>query len=126
MRYTELFKIDGQSLPEPSEAVDIQFTDVESDDSGNDEMGVYHREVLRHGVLSCTLSYNVLSNSEYHSLLTMIQGKTTFQFTCPISSASTDVTQTTTRTCYISNYGAALQRLKRGIWRNFELDIQEC
>ena len=36
MRYTELFKIDGQSLPEPSEVVDIQFTDVESDDSGND------------------------------------------------------------------------------------------
>lgn len=62
LRRTSLLQIDGQPLPEPTAAADIRFSDVESDDSGADEMGVYHREVLRFGVLSCTLTYGYLSS----------------------------------------------------------------
>ena len=58
--------------------------------------------------------------------LQLLQNKTTFQFTCPVASDSTDVTQTITRTCYCSNYGAALQRLKAGVWRDMDLEIKEC
>lgn len=126
LRTLDVFKIDGQPLYEPSTTPTITFTDVESPDSGTDEMGVYHREVLRFGVLSCSITWNVLSNAECAYLLGLIQNKTTFQFTFPISSNSTDVTQTTTRTCYCSNYGAAIQKLQRGIWRNMTLEIQEC
>ena len=126
MRLTDLLKIDGEPMPEPTEAADIQFSDLESSDSGTDEMGVYHREVLRFGVLTCTLTYGYLTNEDCAYLLDLLQNKTTFQFTCPVASSADNVTQTVTRTCYCSNYGAALQRLKAGVWRDMELQIQEC
>lgn len=126
LRRTTLLRIDGQPLPEPTETADIQFQDIESSDSGADEMGVYHREVLRFGVLSCTLTYGYLTNEDCAYLLGLLQNKTTFQFTCPAASSAADVTQTITRTCYCANYGAALQRLKAGVWRDMELKIREC
>ncbi|WP_295474687.1 hypothetical protein [uncultured Subdoligranulum sp.] len=126
LRRTSLLQIDGQPLPEPTETADIRFQDIESDDSGADEMGVYHREVLRFGVLSCTLTYGYLTNEDCAYLLGLLQNKTTFQFTCPVASSAADVTQTIARTCYCANYGAALQRLKAGVWRDMELQIQEC
>ena len=89
-------------------------------------MGVYHREVLRFGVLTCTLTYDYLDNADCSYLLGLLQNKTTFQFACPVASDSTDVAQTITRTCYCSNYGAALQRLKAGVWRDMTLEIKEC
>lgn len=126
LRRTYLLQIDGQPLPEPTEAADIRFKDVESSDSGADEMGVYHRQVLRFGVLTCTLTYGYLDNADCAYLLGLLQNKTTFTFLCPAASGADDVTQTTTRTCYCANYGAALQRLKSGVWRDMELQIQEC
>lgn len=123
---TPLLQIDGNPLPIPTDSPTIDFADIESSDSGADEMGVYHREVLRFGVLSCTLTYGYLTNEDCAYLLGLLQNKTTFQFTCPVASSATDVTQTTTRTCYCSNYGAALQRLKAGVWRDMDLEIKEC
>ena len=112
LKRTSLLQIDSHSLPVPTGSPTIKFSDVESSDSGADEMGVYHREVLRYGVLTY--------------LLGLLQNKTTFQFTCPIPGDAADVAQTTTRTCYCSNYGAALQRLKAGVWRDMDLEIKEC
>lgn len=126
LKRTSLLQIDSHSLPVPTGSPTIKFSDVESSDSGSDEMGVYHREVLRFGVLSCTLTYGYLTNEDCAYLLGLLQGKTTFQFTCPAASSAADVTQTITRTCYCANYGAALQRLKAGVWRDMELQIQEC
>lgn len=125
MRLTDLLKIDGEPMPEPTEAADIQFSDLESSDSGADESGVYHREVLRFGVLSCTLTYGYLTNAECAYLLGLLKGKAQFAFTCPAASDAADVTQTIIRTCYCANYGAALQRLKSGVWRDMQLKIQE-
>ena len=126
LKRTSLLQIDGHSLPVPTGSPTIKFSDVESSDSGADEMGVYHREVLRFGVLTCTLTYGYLANEDCEYLLGLLRNKTTFQFTCPVASSATDVTQTITRTCYCANYGAALQRLKAGVWRDMELKIQEC
>ena len=123
---TDLLQIDGQPLPVPTESPSINFEDVESSDSGADELGVYHRQVLRFGVLTCTLTYGYLDNADCAYLLGLLQNKTTFTFLCPAASGADDVTQTTTRTCYCANYGAALQRLKSGVWRDMELQIQEC
>lgn len=126
LQRTNMLKIDGQPMPVPTETADIQYKDVESNDSGADEMGVYHREILRSGVLSCTLTYGYMDNEDCAYLIGLLQGKTTFQFTCPAASPDADVTKTTTRTCYCTNRGAALQRLKSGVWRNMTLQIQEC
>lgn len=126
LKRTSLLQIDSHPLPVPTGSPTIKFSDVESSDSGADEMGVYHREVLRFGVLTCSLTYSYLDNADCAYLLSLLQNKTTFQFTCPVASDSTDVTQTITRTCYCSNYGAALQRLKAGVWRDMDLEIKEC
>ncbi len=127
LRRTPLLQIDGQPMPEPTDMADIQLNDVESPDSGTDEMGVYHRQVLRFGVLTCTLTYDYLDNADCAYLLQLLQNKTTFAFTCPVSSDSDTVSQTMTRTCYCENYGAALQRLKSGgLWRGMKLTIKEC
>lgn len=126
LRKTNLLQIDGNPLPEPTEPAEILFTDIESDDSGKDEAGVYHREILRFGVLSCTLTYSHLSNEECAYLFRLLENKSTFRFTCPVSSDSKDVEQTVTRTCYCTDHGAALQRLKGGVWRDAKLQIQEC
>lgn len=126
LRRTTLLQIDGQNLPEPTETAKINFSDIESSDSGADESGVYHREVLRFGVLSCTLTYGYLDNADCAYLLDLLKNKTTFEFTCPAASSAADVTDTITRICYCANYGAALQRLQAGVWRDMELQIQEC
>ena len=120
LKRTSLLQIDSHSLPVPTGSPTIKFSDVESSDSGADEMGVYHR------VLTASLEYSYLDNADCSYLLGLLQNKTTFQFTCPVASDSTDVTQTITRTCYCSNYGAALQRLKAGVWRDMDLEIKEC
>ena len=52
LKRTSLLQIDSHSLPVPTGSPTIKFSDVESSDSGADEMGVYHREVLRFGVLT--------------------------------------------------------------------------
>lgn len=126
LRRTPLLQIDGQQLPEPTEPAEINFYDMESSDSGPDECGVYHRVVVRFGVLSCTLTYDYLDNADCAYLMSLLQNKTTFQFTCPVASEDTDVSHTITRTCYCTNHGASLQRLKAGFWRNMTLNIQEC
>lgn len=45
LKRTSLLQIDSHSLPVPTGSPTIKFSDVESSDSGADEMGVYHREV---------------------------------------------------------------------------------
>lgn len=123
---TPLLQINGQNLPMPNESPKITYTDIESSDSGTDEGGYYHREVLRYGVMSCTLEYSGLSNSDCAYLLGLLQGQSTFQFTFPVSGESQSVTQTDTRTCYCANYGAAVMRLKQGIWQDITISIFEC
>lgn len=123
---TSLLQINGQSLPMPNESPKITYSDVESSDSGQDEGGYYHREVLRFGVMSCTLEYAGLSNADCAYLLGLLQGQSTFQFTFPVSGNGQSVTQTDTRTCYCSNYGAAVMRLRQGIWSDITIAISEC
>lgn len=123
---TSLLQINGQNLPMPNESPKITYADIESSDSGTDEGGYYHREVLRYGVMSCSLEYAGLSNSDCAYLLGLLQGQNTFQFTFPVSGESQSVTQTDTRTCYCSNYGAVVMRLRKGIWQDVTISISEC
>ena len=92
LKRTSLLQIDSHSLPVPTGSPTIKFSDVESSDSGADEMGVYHREVLRYGVLTASLEYSYLDNADCAYLLGLLQNKTTFQFTCPVASDAADVT----------------------------------
>ena len=69
---TDLLQIDGHPLPVPTGSPSISFEDVESSDSGADEMGVYHREVLRYGVLTASLEYAYLTNADCAYLVSLL------------------------------------------------------
>lgn len=123
---TDLLQIDGQQLPTPTDSPTIQLQTIDSSDSGQDEGGYYHREVLRSGVLSCSLKYSYLSNSDAAYLLQLLSAPT-FSFTCPLPGTGQDP-QTVTRTCYCKNLPAlSYMRTLMGqsTWKDVSFDIQE-
>ena len=126
LQRTALLQINGQSLPTPTESPSIAFTNITSSDSGRDEGGYYHREVLRSGMLSCSLKYSYLSNSDAAYLLQLLSAPT-FSFTCPLPGTGQDP-QTVTRTCYCKNMPAlSYMRTLMGqsSWKDVSFDIQE-
>ena len=82
LKRTSLLQIDSHSLPVPTGSPTIKFSDVESSDSGADEMGVYHREVLRFGVLTCSLTYSYLDNADCAYLLGLLQNNIPVYLPC--------------------------------------------
>ena len=123
---TTLLQIDGQPLPTPTDSPSIQQTNIESSDSGQDEGGYYHREIIRTNVLSCTLQYSYLSNADAAYLIQLLSAES-FSFSCPMPGTGQDP-QTTTRTCYCKNLPALsfLRYLTGGsCWRDISIEIQE-
>lgn len=47
MTLTNLFQIDGKSLYAPDCDIEPSYSDLDSSDSGRDEAGYMHREVVR-------------------------------------------------------------------------------
>lgn len=50
MTLTNLFQIDGKSLYAPDCDIEPSYSDLDSSDSGRDEAGYMHREVVREKV----------------------------------------------------------------------------
>lgn len=126
LQKTELLQINGQPLPTPTEAPVIQYSDIDSSDSGRDEGGYYHRETIRTGVLSCSLQYSYLSNEDAAYILQLVSASS-FTFTCQAPNTGTDP-QPITRTCYCKNLPSlALMRSLTGQtqWKDVSLDIEE-
>lgn len=126
LQRTTLLQINGQALPTPTESPTITFTNISSSDSGRDEGGYYHQEIIRSGVLSCSLQYSYLSNSDAAYLLQLVSAGS-FTFTCPAPNSGTE-TQTLTRTCYCKNLPAlSLLRSLTGqsTWKDVSIDIEE-
>lgn len=126
LQRTTLLQINGQPLPTPTESPSIAFTNITSSDSGRDEGGYYHQEIIRSGVLSCSLQYSYLSNSDAAYLLQLLSADS-FTFTCPTPNSGPD-TQSITRTCYCKNLPTlSLLRSLTGsnTWKDVSVDIEE-
>ena len=108
MTLTNLFQIDGKSLYAPDCDIEPSYSDLDSSDSGRDEAGFMHREVVR---------------DEYKYTIGLFAGKATFQFTHPKAGSSTE---TETTTCYCSKYGIAWHNAKTKQWKNLKFNIIEC
>ena len=120
---TNLFQIDGKSLYAPDCDIEPSYSDLDSSDSGRDEAGYMHREVVREKVATWPIAYSCLTDDEYKYTIGLFAGKATFQFTHPKAGSSTE---TETTTCYCSKYGIAWHNAKTKQWKNLKFNIIEC
>ncbi len=81
MTLTHLFQIDGKSLYAPDCDIEPIYSDLESSDSGRDEAGYMHREVVREKVAPWPIAYSCLTDDEYKYNIGLFAAKATFQFT---------------------------------------------
>ncbi|MEE0800658.1 MAG: hypothetical protein U0L91_05195 [Gemmiger sp.] len=123
MTKTELFQIDGQPMYAPDAGIEPSYADLDSSDSGRDEAGFMHREVVREKVATWPFSYACLTDAEYAYTVGLFAGKSTFQFTHPVPGSSSE---TATTTCYCSKYGIAFHNARSGLWKNLSFNIIEC
>ena len=65
MTLTNLFQIDGKSLYAPDCDIEPSYSDLDSSDSGRDEAGYMHREVVREKVATWPIAYSCLTDDEY-------------------------------------------------------------
>ena len=80
MTLTNLFQIDGKSLYAPDCDIEPSYSDLDSSDSGRDEAGYMHREVVREKVATWPIAYSCLTDDEYKYTIGLFAGKSTFQF----------------------------------------------
>lgn len=124
MRTTDLLKINDQPLIPPDNEMAWSYSDLDSSDSGRDESGVMHREVVRHRVGTASFVYSHLSDEEYAYLCNILDNAgDTFSFTHPVRGSSTRLETTT---CYCSNYSISWYNARTRQWRNFKFNIIEC
>ena len=117
------FTIDGSPMLGTAEEQELSFSDLDSSDSGRDEAGYMHREVVREKVATWPIAYSCLTDNEYKYTIGLFAGKATFQFTHPKAGSSTE---TETTTCYCSKYGIAWHNAKTKQWKNLKFNIIEC
>ena len=73
--------IDGLPVLVPDGPLEMEYTDLDSADTGRDESGVMHRILLRSGVRKLVLRYESLSREEYRYMQSLFAGKATFEVT---------------------------------------------
>lgn len=118
-----LYAIDGKPLLVPDAGVQMQFTDIDSDESGRDESGYMHRMIKRHKVGSWSFQYESLTQQEYSYMQSILPSGGTFCFTYPDPS---DPSQSKTAEAYLSQYGITWHSARTGLYRNFKFDIIQC
>ncbi len=118
-----LYTIDGKPLLVPDGGVQMQFSDLDSGESGRDESGYMHRIVKRSKVGSWSFQYESLTQAEYSYMQSILPGGGSFAFSYPDPK---DPTQSKTTEAYLSQYGIIWQSAKTGLYRNLKFDIIEC
>lgn len=113
--------IDGQPILTPDEDLEMEYSDLDSAESGRDEAGVMHRIVLRTGVRKLTLRYGQLTREEYRYMTALFAGKREFTVTC----RDHDGFPTAFR-AYHSNHGITVRNARTGLYRNYQISIIEC
>ena len=121
---TNLLQINGQPLYAPDNDMQWSYTDLDSSDSGRDESGIMHREVVRRRVGTANFVYARLTDAEYAYLTGILDNAgATFSFTHPARGSSSALV---TSTCYCSNDSICWYNAREGLWHNFKFNIIEC
>lgn len=123
LRLTDLLQIDDDPLPVPTQQMELSYKDIVSSDSGRDEAGVMHREVLRYHVMTCKLTWDLLNDETYDYILRRIAGKETFRFRHPRIGSSKETVEDI---CYAEAFDISLNDPKKERWRGLQLNIYQC
>ena len=115
------YQIDGKPMPIPDQDVEISRSDLDSDESGRDESGYMHRIVLRERVKTWGFSYAVLDRETYQYLMSLFEGKPTFEFAYRDEGG-----QPVKTIAYCSNDSIVYRNAKTGLYANLKLNIIEC
>ena len=121
MKLYEEFKVDGKPMLIPDADVTISQADLDSSDSGRDESGVMHRQVVRYRVKTWAFNYAMLTKEEYKYLEDLFVGKSDFAF----SYRDLDGYEVETR-AYCSNNSITYHNAALGVYKNLKLSIIEC
>ena len=115
------YQIDNRPMLVPDAGVGIAFTDLDGDDTGRDESGYMHRDVLRERVRTWSFSYAILSHEEYQYIMSLFSGKPTFTF----KHRGLDGQEEEVR-AYSSKSSITLYNRRTGLYKNMQFNIIEC
>ena len=119
MAFTKYLRIDGTEMPLPT-AYDLSLSDVEADSSGESEAGTTQRDIVRSGVASISVSFQV--SPEWLKKLSVMRNspKVTVDF------FNTETMTREAREMYITGFKASLAHdtSQKGLWK-VSFDLKE-
>jgi hypothetical protein len=115
------FQIDNRPILTPDADIKVEYTDLDSEESGRDENGFMHRIVLRHGVKTFSVSYASLTRDEYRYMESLFAGKSQFEFKYRNEDGSPCAI-----TAYRSKHSITVRNLRTGTYKNYAFNIIEC
>lgn len=119
---TDLFKINGKPMFAPDASVGFSYEDLDSSDSGRDELGIMHRIVVRYKVGTWSFSFSAITEEEKLYMESLFPDAPSFEFTHPDRVTGEPVTTT----CYRSKYSISWYNAREGLWKNYAFNIIEC
>ena len=120
---TDLFLINGKPILAPDEKVAVSYEDLDDGNSGRDEAGFMHRQVLRYKVPAWSFSYSYLTEQERQYMESLFPKAPTFTFTFP---SDRDAALPQEMTCYRSKYGISWKSARSGLWMGYSFQIIGC
>lgn len=121
MRFCEDFKVANNAMLAPDEDVEIKKTDLDASDTGRDESGVMHRQIVRHRVRTWAFTYSHLTAEEYMYMESLFEGLDQFEFTFPNPDGTSSMC-----IAYCSNNSITVRNVRTGIYKNYKFNIIEC
>ena len=120
---TELFLINGKPMLAPDEKVQVSYEDLDDSNSGRDESGFMHRQVLRYKIPVWSFSYQHLTEAERQYMESLFPKAPSFTFTFP---SEEDAAVSQEMVCYRSKYGISWKSAKSGLWMGYSFQIIGC
>lgn len=117
---SEVYRIDGEPIPEPSGAP-VEIIPLEGPKTGRTREGVMHTEIIHLGKRKVSLSYDYISAAQLRELLAMMNKQYfTFTFYDPEAGVSTIE-------CYKTPSKSTLYHgvLYNGVWKDVTVSMIE-
>lgn len=119
--YMRDHSINGVPLLMPDVNVEITYEDLEAPDSGYDESGFYHRQVIKGNKRTWKLKYAVLTEEEFEYLRDLVSRKKDFVFEFVNEKHCCESVW-----AYAKPTSVVYQSKRSGLYKNHTLEICEC
>ena len=113
--------IDGKPILVPDQDMEMEYSDLDSPETGRDESGVMHRIVLRQGVRKISIHYGSLTREEYLYMRSLFAGKSEFAVTYRDHDGFED-----TFLAYQACHSITVHNARTGLYKNYKLTLIEC